>query len=149
MSNVVLSFQLESISSKLLQGFVEWIEINDDKDIALILDSAYEFKYSILNLKGNSLQKKYFIKSQDLTSDEIILLINQWKETFSKLMNSGVDRVVKDSFKIWFLTLAAYGIPSLTQRGETLWFKLIEGIPSCEKFSLSDIPHPYNKITKN
>jgi|TARA_B100000787_G_scaffold169163_1_gene159591 hypothetical protein len=142
-------YQYESLCSKLLHGFISWIEANDEQEIALILDSAYDFKYQILNLEQSSLQQKYFIEAQGLSHNEIILLINQWKETFSKLINSKADRVSKDSFKVWFLTVAAYGIPSLAQKGNLLWSKLIQRIEFCEKFSLNDIPYPYNKITKN
>ena len=81
--------------------------------------------------------------------DELIKEDSQWKDTFSQLINTKADRVSKDSFKIWFLTIAAYGIPSLTQQGNYLWSKLIEGIEYCEKFSIQDIPYPYNKISKN
>ena len=141
--------QLENTCLKLLQGFISWIEVNEEREIALILDNAYDFKYRILNLEGSFLQKKYFMNAQDLTEDQILSLVKQWKDTFSQLINSQVDRVSKDSFKIWFLTIASYGIPSLTQQGDYLWSKLIHGVGYCKKFSLEDIPYPYNKITKN
>ena len=141
--------QIENICTRLLQGFIGWIEINDKKEIGLILDSAYDFKHQILKIETQSLQKKYFTDAQTLTQDENILLIKQWKDTFSQLIDTQADRVSKDSFKIWFLTIAAYGIPSLTQQGNYLWSKLIEGIEYCEKFSIQDIPYPYNKISKN
>ena len=141
--------QIENICTRLLQGFIGWIEINDKKEIGLILDSAYDFKQQILKIETQSLQKKYFTDAQTLTQDENILLIKQWKDTFSQLIDTQADRVSKDSFKIWFLTIAAYGIPSLTQQGNYLWSKLVDGIEYCEKFSLKDIPYPYNKISKN
>jgi hypothetical protein len=141
--------QLENTCLKLIQGFISWIEVNEEREIALILDNAYDFKCRILNLEGSFLQKKYFMNAQDLTEDQILSLVKQWKDTFSQLINSQADRVSKDSFKIWFLTIASYGIPSLTQQGDHLWSKLIHGIGYCEKFSLEDIPYPYNKITKN
>ncbi|MDA1284340.1 MAG: hypothetical protein O3C61_05380 [Proteobacteria bacterium] len=149
MTNAEEITQLENTCLKLLQGFISWIEANDEREIALMLDSAYDFKYQILKLEGSFLQKKYFTNAQELTNDQIILLIKQWKDTFSQLINSQADRISKDSFKIWFLTIAAYGIPSLTQQGDHLWSKLILGMGFCEKFSLKDIPFPYNKITKN
>ena len=49
--------QLENTCLKLLQGFISWIEVNEEREIALILDNAYDFKYRILNLEGSFLQK--------------------------------------------------------------------------------------------
>ena len=140
---------IENICTRLLQGFIGWIEINDKQEIGLLLDSAYDFKHQILKIKTPSLQKKYFTNAKELTQDESLLLIKQWKDTFSQLIDTQADRVSKDSFKIWLLTIAAYGRPRLTQQGNYLWSKLIDGIEYCEKFSLQDIPYPYNKISKN
>ena len=40
--------QLHDICSRLLKGFINWIEINDSKEKASILDNAFQFKTSIL-----------------------------------------------------------------------------------------------------
>ena len=42
--------QIENICTRLLQGFIGWIEVNDKYEIGLILDSAYDFKHQILNI---------------------------------------------------------------------------------------------------
>ena len=55
--------QLENICSSLLKGFIEWIDINDGPEKAVILDSAYQFKLSMLEQENETLQKKYFISS--------------------------------------------------------------------------------------
>ncbi len=141
--------QLENICSSLLKGFIEWIDMNDGPEKALILDSAYQFKLSMLEQDHQSLQKKYFKMAQDLSNEELITLLIQWKETFSRLINSDLDRVSKDSFKIWFLSLASSSMPSLETDGRILWSKLIEGIEHCKNFSIEDIPYPLNTITKN
>ena len=96
-----------------------------------------------------TLQKKYFLSSQKLSEEELIILLNQWKETFSQLVNSDLDRVSKDSFKIWFLSLASSTHPSLEEDGRILWTKLIEGLEHCKNFTIEDIPFPLNTITKN
>ena len=49
--------QIENICTRLLQGFIGWIEINDKQEIGIILDSAYDFKHQILNIDTPSLQK--------------------------------------------------------------------------------------------
>tara|TARA_Y100000768_G_scaffold309253_1_gene243522 strand:+ start:510 stop:959 length:450 start_codon:yes stop_codon:yes gene_type:complete len=141
--------QLENICSSLLKGFIEWIDMNDENEKAIILDSAYQFKLSMLEQDHQTLQKKYFISAKDLTNEELIILLSQWKETFSQLINSDLDRVSKDSFKIWFLSLASSLLPSLENDGRLLWKKLIEGVDHCKNFSIGDIPYPLNTITKN
>ena len=141
--------QLENICSSLLKGFIEWIDINDGPEKAVILDSAYQFKLSMLEQVNETLQKKYFISSQDLSNEELIILLVQWKETFTQLINSNLDRVSKDSFKIWFLSLASSSMPALESDGRLLWTKLIDGIEHCKNFSIEDIPYPLNNITKN
>ena len=35
--------QLHDICSRLLKGFINWIEINDSKEKASILDNAFQF----------------------------------------------------------------------------------------------------------
>ena len=141
--------QLENICSSLLKGFIEWIDINDGPEKAVILDSAYQFKLSMLEQENETLQKKYFISSQDLSNEELIILLVQWKETFTQWINSNLDRVSKDSFKIWFLSLASSSMPALESDGRLLWTKLIDGIEHCKNFSIEDIPYPLNNITKN
>ena len=106
--------QLENISSSLLKGFISWIEINDSQERAMILDSAYQFKFSILEQDKSTVQKKYFISPKDLSKDEASLLLNQWKDTFSQIINSDLDRISKDSFKLWFLSLASFLMPIST-----------------------------------
>ena len=86
-----------------LKVLFDWIDVNSQNEKALILDSAYHFKNQILNQEHPTLQKKYFQTPQDLSSQETHRLLNQWKDTFSNLINSDLDRVSKDSFKIWFL----------------------------------------------
>ena len=49
--------QLHDICSKLLKGFINWIEINDSKEKASILDNAFQFKTSILEQDKSTLQK--------------------------------------------------------------------------------------------
>ena len=105
--------QLHDICSRLLKGFINWIEINDSKEKASILDNAFQFKTSILEQDKSTLQKKYFTSPQNLSKKEADVLLLQWKDTFSTLVNSNVDRLSKDSFKIWFLSLASYSIPEL------------------------------------
>ena len=141
--------QLFNICAGLFKGFIEWIDVNSQNEKALILDSAYQFKNQILNQENPTLQKKYFETPQDLSSKEILRLLNQWKETFSNLINSDLDRISKDSFKIWFLSLACYSIPQLEEEGKILWTKLLEGVEYCKYFSISDVPYPLNTITKN
>ena len=141
--------QLQDICSGLLKGFIEWIDMNDEAEKAIILDSAYQFKLSMLEQGHETLQKKYFLSSQKLSEEELIILLNQWKETFSQLVNSDLDRVSKDSFKIWFLSLASSTLPSLEEDGRILWTKLIEGLEHCKNFTIEDIPFPLNTITKN
>ena len=103
----------------------------------------------MLEQNHETLQKKYFLSSQKLSEEELIILLNQWKETFSQLVNSDLDRVSKDSFKIWFLSLASSTLPSLEADGRILWTKLIEGLEHCKNFTIEDIPFPLNTITKN
>ena len=141
--------QLQDICSGLLKGFIEWIDMNNGAEKAIILDSAYQFKLSMLEQGHETLQKKYFLSSQKLSEEELIILLNQWKETFSQLVNSDLDRVSKDSFKIWFLSLASSTLPSLEEDGKILWTKLIEGLEHCKNFTIEDIPFPLNTITKN
>ena len=141
--------QLLDICSGLLKGFIEWVDMNDEAEKAIILDSAYQFKLSMLEQGHETLQKKYFLSSQKLSEEELIILLNQWKETFSQLVNSDLDRVSKDSFKIWFLSLASSTLPSLEEDGRILWTKLIEGLEHCKNFTIEDIPFPLNTITKN
>ena len=141
--------QLQDICSGLLKGFIEWVDMNDEAEKAIILDSAYQFKLSMLEQDHETLQKKYFLSSQKLSEKELIILLNQWKETFSQLVNSDLDRVSKDSFKIWFLSLASSTLPSLEEDGRILWTKLIEGLEHCKNFTIEDIPFPLNTITKN
>ena len=141
--------QLLDICSGLLKGFIEWVDMNDEAEKAIILDSAYQFKLSMLEQGHETLQKKYFLSSQKLSEEELIILLNQWKETFSQLVNSDLDRVSKDSFKIWFLSLASSTHPSLEEDGRILWTKLIEGLEHCKNFTIEDIPFSLNTITKN
>ena len=141
--------QLQDICSGLLKGFIEWVDMNDEAEKAIILDSAYQFKLSMLEQDHVTLQKKYFLSSQDLSKEELIILLNQWKQTFSQLVNSDLDRVSKDSFKIWFLSLASSTLPVLEADGRILWSKLIEGLEHCKNFTIEDIPFPLNTITKN
>ena len=141
--------QLQDICSGLLKGFIEWVDMNDEAEKAIILDSAYQFKLSMLEQGHETLQKKYFLSSQKLSEEELIILLNQWKETFSQLVNSDLDRVSKDSFKIWFLSLASSTLPSLEEDGRILWTKLIEGLEHCKNLTIEDIPFPLNTITKN
>jgi hypothetical protein len=141
--------QLLDICSGLLKGFIEWVDMNDEAEKAIILDSAYQFKLSMLEQGHETLQKKYFLSSQKLSEEELIILLNQWKETFSQLVNSDLDRVSKDSFKIWFLSLASSTLPSLEEDGRILWTKLIEGLEHCKNFTIEDIPFSLNTITKN
>jgi hypothetical protein len=123
--------------------------MNDEAEKAIILDSAYQFKLSMLEQDHVTLQKKYFLSSQELSDEELIILLNQWKQTFSQLVNSDLDRVSKDSFKIWFLSLASSTLPALEADGRILWSKLIEGLEHCKNFTIEDIPFPLNTITKN
>lgn len=141
--------QLEKICSNLLRGFIEWIDINDGPEKALILDTAYQFKLSMLEQDNVTLSKKYFLADQELSDQELIDLLSQWKETFTQLINSDADRISKDSFKIWFLSLASSSIPALEDDGRILWTKLVEGIDYCKNFSIEDIPYSLNIITKN
>lgn len=140
---------LENTCSALLTGFIEWIQLNSKEEIAVMLDGAVEFKNSILNQDRSTIQKKYFINNGLLTKEETCLLTHRWKETFSQLVNSELDRASKDSFKIWFLSIASQYIANCNKDGVLLWSKLIEGIDFCKKFSIEDIPYPYNTITKN
>ena len=141
--------QLQDICSGLLKGFIEWVDMNDGAEKAIILDSAYQFNLSMLEQDHVTLQKKYFLSSQELSEEELIILLNQWKQTFSQLVNSDLDRVSKDSFKIWFLSLASSTLPALEADGRILWSKLIEGLEHCKNFTIEDIPFPLNTITKN
>ena len=141
--------QLYNICSGLLKGFIDWIDINSQDEKALILDSAYQFKNQILIQDNPSLQKKYFVSPQDLSNQEALMLLNQWKETFSNLINSDVDRISKDSFKIWFLSLASEIFEELNEAGRLMWKTLILGIDHCKKFSLNDIPRYHNKFSSN
>ena len=115
----------------------------------MILDSAYQFKFSILEQDKSTVQKKYFISPKDLSKDEATLLLNQWKDTFSQIINSDLDRISKDSFKLWFLSLASFLMPILEKETKVLWDKLLEGIEYCQNFSIKDVPYPLNTITKN
>ena len=141
--------QLHDTCSRLLKGFINWIEINDSKEKASILDNAFQFKKSILEQDKSTLQKKYFTSPQNLSKKEAEVLLLQWKDTFSTLVNSNVDRLSKDSFKIWFLSLASYSIPELEKDANELWSKLLEGVEYCNKFSIKDVPYPLNTISKN
>lgn len=141
--------QIESICSSLLNGFINWIKIKEKEEIAAILDSAYEFKLSIINKNHLSLQGKYFTNPQHLTSEEYLILVNQWRVTFIKIVNSKLDRISKDSFKLWFLSLATLQNTNLKQEASLLWTELFKGIDYCKKFSIKDIPYPYNTIANN
>ena len=141
--------QIENICLDLLKGFIGWIKINDKEERAAILDSAYDFKYSIATKNKVTLQGKYFTSNISLTTEEHLLLLNQWKVTFVQLINSKLDRTLKDSFKLWFLSLASSRSTNLKNDASILWNELLEGIDHCKKFSIKDIPHPYNTITKN
>ena len=55
--------QLQDICSGLLKGFIEWVDMNDGAEKAIILDSAYQFKLSMLEQDHVTLQKKYFLSS--------------------------------------------------------------------------------------
>ena len=136
--------QLHDICSRLLKGFINWIEINDSKEKASILDNAFQFKTSFLTF-FNLGNLSYEIGKEK--EAEVLLL--QWKDTFSTLVNSNVDRLSKDSFKIWFLSLASYSIPELEKDANELWSKLLEGVEYCHKFSIKDVPYPLNTISKN
>ena len=52
---------------KIIERFINWIEINDSKEKASILDNAFQFKTSILEQDKSTLQKKYFISPQNLS----------------------------------------------------------------------------------
>ena len=67
--------QLHDICSRLLKGFINWIEINDSKEKASILDNAFQFKTSILEQDKSTLQKKYFISPQNLSKKEADVLL--------------------------------------------------------------------------
>ena len=45
---------LENICSSLLRGFIEWIDVNDGPEKAIILDSAYQFKLSMLEQENEN-----------------------------------------------------------------------------------------------
>jgi len=140
---------LRDITSKLLVGFNDWIVINSNEEKSLILDNAYEFKIEIINNPKNSLQKKYFLDPDSLNIQEKIFLLNKWRVIFTDLVNSNLDRISKDSFKIWFLSLASEIFEELNEAGQLMWKTLILGIDHCKKFSLNDIPSYHNKFSSN
>lgn len=140
---------LRDITSKLLVGFNDWIVINSNEEKSLILDNAYEFKIEIINNPKNSLQKKYFLDPDSLNIQEKIFLLNKWRVIFTDLVNSNLDRISKDSFKIWFLSLASEIFEELNEAGRLMWKTLILGIDHCKKFSLNDIPSYHNKFSSN
>jgi len=140
---------LRDITSKLLVGFNDWIVINSNEEKSLILDNAYEFKIEIINNPKNSLQKKYFLDPDSLNIQEKIFLLNKWRGIFTDLVNSNLDRISKDSFKIWFLSLASEIFEELNEAGRLMWKTLILGIDHCKKFSLNDIPSYHNKFSSN
>ena len=140
---------LRDITSKLLVGFNDWIVINSNEEKSLILDNAYEFKIEIINNPKNSLQKKYFLDPDSLNIQEKIFLLNKWRVIFTDLVNSNLDRISKDSFKIWFLSLASEIFEELNEAGQLMWKTLILGIDHCKKFSLNDIPIYHNKFSSN
>ena len=140
---------LREITSKLLVGFNDWIVINSNEEKSLILDNAYEFKIEIINNPKNSLQKKYFLDPDSLNIQEKIFLLNKWRVIFTDLVNSNLDRISKDSFKIWFLSLASEIFEELNEAGRLMWKTLILGIDHCKKFSLNDIPSYHNKFSSN
>ena len=140
---------LRDITSKLLVGFNDWIVINSNEEKSLILDNAYEFKIEIINNPKNSLQKKYFLDPDSLNIQEKIFLLNKWRVIFTDLVNSNLDRISKDSFKIWFLSLASEIFEELNEAGRLMWKTLILGIDHCKKFSLNDIPIYHNKFSSN
>jgi hypothetical protein len=140
---------LKDITSKLLVGFNDWIVINSNEEKSLILDNAYEFKIEIINNPKNSLQKKYFLDPDSLNIQEKIFLLNKWRVIFTDLVNSNLDRISKDSFKIWFLSLASEIFEELNEAGRLMWKTLILGIDHCKKFSLNDIPSYHNKFSSN
>ena len=115
----------------------------------MILDNAYEFKIEIINNPKNSLQKKYFLDPDSLNIQEKIFLLNKWRVIFTDLVNSNLDRISKDSFKIWFLSLASEIFEELNEAGRLMWKTLILGIDHCKKFSLNDIPSYHNKFSSN
>ena len=140
---------LRDITSKLLVGFNDWIVINSNEEKSLILDNAYEFKIEIINNPKNSLQKKYSLDPDSLNIQEKIFLLNKWRVIFTDLVNSNLDRISKDSFKIWFLSLASEIFEELNEAGRLMWKTLILGIDHCKKFSLNDIPSYHNKFSSN
>ena len=140
---------LRDITSKLLVGFNDWIVINSNEEKSLILDNAYEFKIEIINNPKYSLQKKYFLDPDSLNIQEKIFLLNKWRVIFTDLVNSNLDRISKDSFKIWFLSLASEIFEELNEAGQLMWKTLILGIDHCKKFSLNDIPSYHNKFSSN
>ena len=141
--------QLEDICKKLLIGFNSWIEINTLKERSILLDNAHDFKASLIYDKKQSLQKLYFNDMGKMQEQEKIKLLVYWKKIFSEILNSKLDRISKDSFKIWFLSLASFVFPSLKKEGDKLWTLLIEALDMCQSFSIKDIPLSYNKILKN
>ena len=100
-------------------------------------------------IKGDRVKIKGYLEDFALSKKEADVLLLQWKDTFSTLVNSNVDRLSKDSFKIWFLSLASYSIPELEKDANELWSKLLEGVEYCHKFSIKDVPYPLNTISKN
>lgn len=140
---------LREITSKLIIGFNDWITINSNEEKSLILDNAFEFKLEIINNSKNSLQKKYFLDPESLKKEEKIILLNKWRVIFTELVNSNLDRISKDSFKIWFLSLASEIFEELNEAGQLMWKTLILGIDHCKKFSLNDIPRYHNKFSSN
>ena len=116
---------LRDITSKLLVGFNDWIVINSNEEKSLILDNAYEFKIEIINNPKNSLQKKYFLDPDSLNIQEKIFLLNKWRVIFTDLVNSNLDRISKDSFKIWFLSLASEIFEELNEAVQLMWKTLI------------------------
>lgn len=139
---------LENICEKLLNSFIDWLKINSPKDLADILDLAYDFKYKILSQDEASLQKLYF-KNEKLNLNQKLLLLNHWRVTFNILINSDISRATKDSFKLWFLSLAAQLFPSLRSKGDELWGVFNVSFDLCKYFAISDIPRELSRIKTN
>lgn len=140
---------LKDITLRLIVGFNDWINLNSDKEKSVMLDNAYEFKNEIINNQKNSLQKKYFLNPELLKKEEKIVLLDKWRVTFTELINSNLDRISKDSFKIWFLSLASEIFEELKEAGQLMWKSLIQGIEHCQNFSLTDIPRVHNQFSSN
>ena len=74
--------QIENICTRLLQGFIGWIEINDKQEIGIILDSAYDFKHQILNIDIKTQVKDYKPPIYKKVNNK---LLDQCNEVYLKL----------------------------------------------------------------